>query len=161
MFLSHWFEFSGIDKVMAPIPKGSNVEGTGSSSTATERTNETGVNNAVSAMNDEENPFWSIVAPRQKPLVVKKNSAHRRDNNVEEQMMVPTKAPPVEMFRQKQHSDAIQCMHCHKMTPVNSSKDSPFKSVDYDDDDDGNKTASSSSSKYYYSNKLSKKRSKL
>ncbi|KAL7432084.1 hypothetical protein ACHAXM_002931 [Skeletonema potamos] len=141
MFLSHWFEFSGIDKVMAPIPKGSNVEGTGSSSTATERTNETGVNNAVSAMNDEENPFWSIVAPRQKPLVVKKNSAHRRDNNVEEQMMVPTKAPPVEMFRQKQPSDAIQCMHCHKMTPINSSKDSPFKSIDDDDDDDGNENS--------------------
>jgi len=144
MFLSHWFELSGFDKVMAPIPSpDSKVEG---SSSKTSEKIENGVvhNNALitAAMNDEEeNPFWSIVAPRQKPSMVKNNGTNGNDvhdnseDEAREEEQTVTKAPPAEMFRQQQHSGAIQCMHCHKMTPINS-KVSPFKDDDDDDEEE-------------------------
>jgi len=112
MFLSHWFEFSGIDKVVAPMPtdakKSSSSETDGNGNVIVDGNSTT----TPAAMNeDPENPIWSIVAPRQKPTLIDNNDAK------EEQMV--TKVPPAEMFRPQQ-LNVTHCMHCHKLTPISS-----------------------------------------
>lgn len=112
MFLSHWFEISGIDKVVAPIDAKKSPTSENGDNGAVDG------NNTTAAMNeDPENPLWSIVAPRQKPSLIDSNAAK------EEQMV--TKVPPAEMFRQ-QKLNATQCMHCHKLTPI-SPEISPYQ----------------------------------
>ena len=136
MFLSHWFELTGVDKVMAPMPQDSKVEG---SSTSENNDND---NNTTTAMNNEEpeHPLWAIVAPRQETNE-EKNGCRRQESNEDEareEQMEVTKAPPAEMFRQQQYqlSETVQCRHCQKMTSINSKVSPSYQDDDGDDDDD-------------------------
>ena len=102
MFLSHWFELSGVDKVMAPMPvkrsssssaTENNIHGNNASAAA-EKTNGNAVNE------DPEHPIWSIVAPRQDTSInaTNKENTHNGHDRVGGRV---TKAPPAEAFQQQ------------------------------------------------------------
>jgi cytochrome c553 len=136
MFISHWFEFSGIDKVIAPIITSADANDNAKGSPSSANSNENG-NDAdyVSLNYQEENPLWGILAPRQEPSV-KNNNQEYDDNKAigEGRVEAFTKAPPAEVFRRQRQqqqpiaeladsSAAVNCVHCHKMTPINSNEE--------------------------------------
>lgn len=145
MFLSHWFELSGLNQVLAPIVeddsshhgghayKGDTAAGAdGDDTTSTPHFHHP----RQHQHEEEESPIWSILAPRSDSAKSPRSVSNGRPSSapastgasVDANGRVGSKAvavPPAEMFvRGRDGYDGImgmvQCRHCHKMTPVDS-----------------------------------------
>ena len=118
MFISHWFEFSGIDQVMAPIdPENADELVDGNDDTK---------HNLLARIGE-------IVAPRSQPSSITSDkimgasatnsvriSESRHDNdshmaNEERQQQQQSKKVA---SVQSQQNQCIECQHCHQMTPI-------------------------------------------
>ena len=86
------------------------------------------MNNVVE---EEENPLWSVVAPRMKTIIESSNDDDD-DQEVREERDDAQQAPAVEVFQQQQQvtttttssssetttTTTVCCVHCNKMTPI-------------------------------------------
>ena len=127
MFISHWFEFSGIDQVMAPIdPENAEELVDGNDDT----------NHNLLARIGE------IVAPRSQPSSITSDkimdasatssvrvseSRHDNDSHMATEERQQQQQSKKVASVQSQQNQLIECQHCYQMTPIDGSRAVPIK----------------------------------
>ncbi|KAL7478237.1 hypothetical protein ACHAW6_004011 [Cyclotella cf. meneghiniana] len=92
MFLSHWFELSGVNEILAPQNE------TAADAHQPVETREEDM--------EDESPIWEILAPR--AVATSRSHAFELAGNVDDDALGGVR------FR----GDLVECQHCHKLTPA-------------------------------------------